>query len=75
MARLQIIGGGKMGEALAGGLLTRAWATPEELTIVQKRVHCEQVLLEIIKSSRTERYSLLGPIDIWLKSVSIQLPV
>ena len=36
MARLQIIGGGKMGEALVGGLLTKAWASPGELTIVEK---------------------------------------
>lgn len=36
MARLQIIGGGKMGEALVGGLVARNWATPAELTIVEK---------------------------------------
>jgi pyrroline-5-carboxylate reductase len=36
MARLQIIGGGKMGEALLGGLLARGWATPGELTVVEK---------------------------------------
>ena len=36
MARLQIIGGGKMGEALLGGLLARAWASPAELTVVEK---------------------------------------
>jgi pyrroline-5-carboxylate reductase len=36
MARLQIIGGGKMGEALVGGLLARSWAGPAELTVVEK---------------------------------------
>ena len=36
MARLQIIGGGKMGEALVGGLLERGWASPAELTVVEK---------------------------------------
>ena len=36
MARLQIIGGGKMGEALLGGLLERGWARPAELTVVEK---------------------------------------
>ncbi|MEO8697953.1 MAG: pyrroline-5-carboxylate reductase [Acidimicrobiales bacterium] len=36
MAQLQIIGGGKMGEALLGGLLARGWATPAELTVVEK---------------------------------------
>jgi len=28
--RLQLIGGGKMGEALLGGLLAAGWARPEE---------------------------------------------
>lgn len=36
MAQLQIIGGGKMGEALVGGLLGRSWAGPAELTVVEK---------------------------------------
>lgn len=33
--KLQLVGGGKMGQALAGGLLASAWAQPEELTIVE----------------------------------------
>ena len=33
--RLQIIGGGKMGEALLGGLLDTRWATPDALVVVE----------------------------------------
>ncbi|MDA3038643.1 MAG: pyrroline-5-carboxylate reductase [Actinomycetota bacterium] len=33
--KLQLIGGGKMGQALAGGLLSSGWLRPEELTIVE----------------------------------------
>jgi len=33
--RLAIVGGGRMGEALAGGLLSSGWAEPAELTIVE----------------------------------------
>src|SRR5262245_44275366 len=36
MTMLQIIGGGKMGEALVGGLLARAWAAPADLAVVEK---------------------------------------
>jgi pyrroline-5-carboxylate reductase len=34
--KLQIIGGGKMGEALLGGLLREQWAAPGEITVVEK---------------------------------------
>ena len=33
--RLQIVGGGKMGEALLGGLLDTQWATPEAIAVVE----------------------------------------
>src|SRR5258706_13050791 len=33
--RLVIIGGGRMGEALLGGLLGSGWARPEELAVVE----------------------------------------
>ncbi len=33
--KLQLIGGGKMGQALAGGLLSSGWLEPAELTIVE----------------------------------------
>lgn len=36
MPKLQVIGGGKMGEALLAGLLTGGWATPAELRAVEK---------------------------------------
>ena len=35
MARLQVIGGGKMGEALLGGLVSSDWATAGELHVVE----------------------------------------
>lgn len=35
MARLEIIGGGRMGEALVGGLLAAHWATAGELRVVE----------------------------------------
>ena len=33
--RLQIVGGGKMGEALLAGLIESGWADPSELGIVE----------------------------------------
>ncbi|MFN0091469.1 MAG: pyrroline-5-carboxylate reductase [Acidimicrobiales bacterium] len=36
MHTLQAVGGGKMGEALIGGLLRAQWAAPKELAIVEK---------------------------------------
>lgn len=33
--KLQVIGGGKMGQALVGGLIEGGWAAPSELTIVE----------------------------------------
>ncbi len=36
MTRLQIVGGGRMGEALLGGLLAAGWAQPEELAVVER---------------------------------------
>ena len=35
MARLQLIGGGKMGEALLVGLIANGWAEPDELHVVE----------------------------------------
>src|SRR5262245_44431522 len=34
--RLQVIGGGKMGEALLAGLVSAGWAEPGELRVVEK---------------------------------------
>lgn len=36
MTRLQILGGGRMGEALLGGLLAGGWASPPDITVVEK---------------------------------------
>lgn len=36
MARLEIVGGGRMGEALLGGLLEAGWARPDELVVVER---------------------------------------
>jgi pyrroline-5-carboxylate reductase len=36
MARLQIVGGGRMGEALLGGLLAAGYAPPGELAVVER---------------------------------------
>lgn len=35
MTRLQIVGGGRMGEALIGGIAAAGWATPADLRIVE----------------------------------------
>jgi pyrroline-5-carboxylate reductase len=35
VTKLQLIGGGKMGEALLGGLLASGWARPDELRVVE----------------------------------------
>ena len=35
MVRLMIVGGGRMGEALASGLLDADWCTPDELLIIE----------------------------------------
>jgi pyrroline-5-carboxylate reductase len=36
MVRLEILGGGRMGEALLGGLVASGWAAPEELAVVER---------------------------------------
>lgn len=36
MIRLQIVGGGRMGEALLGGLVAGGWAEPAELCVVER---------------------------------------
>lgn len=33
--RLQIVGGGKMGEALLGGVVSSGWAAPEDIAVVE----------------------------------------
>ncbi len=44
MARLQVIGGGQMGEALVVGLLANGWAAARELHVVEPdRARCEVI--------------------------------
>ena len=45
MVRLQIVGGGKMGEALLGGLLGSGWAEPGDLAVVEKLPARREALL------------------------------
>ena len=47
--KLVIVGGGRMGEALAGGLLASGWATPEDLAVVEK--------VEARRKELTDRYA------------------
>lgn len=35
MTKLMVVGGGKMGEALVGGLLENTWAEPDEIIVVE----------------------------------------
>jgi pyrroline-5-carboxylate reductase len=46
MVRLEIIGGGRMGEALLGGLVAAGWASPAELAIVERLADRRQALSE-----------------------------
>jgi pyrroline-5-carboxylate reductase len=52
VTRLVIIGGGKLGEALVGGLLGSGWATTDELVVVEK--------LEPRRRELADRYPGLG---------------
>lgn len=47
MTRLELIGGGRMGEALVGGLLRVGWAEPHDLSVV-----------ELVESRRSELVDL-----------------
>ena len=51
--RLAVMGGGRMGEALVGGLLAAGWAAPEELAVV-----------EVVEARRTELADLLPGVDV-----------
>ena len=44
MARLQVIGGGKMGEALLGGLVSSGWADADQLHVVEPDPARQQVV-------------------------------
>ncbi len=44
MARLMVIGGGRMGSSLLGGLLRGGWAAPEECVIVERQAEARERL-------------------------------
>lgn len=44
MTKLVVVGGGKMGEALLGGLLAGGWATPDEVAVVEPDAARQSVL-------------------------------
>ncbi len=44
MTRLQIIGGGRMGEALLAGLVASGWAAPSDLAVVEPLAERRQIL-------------------------------
>lgn len=46
MTELVVVGGGKMGEALVGGLVAAGWASPAEITVVEPDPARRQVLAE-----------------------------
>jgi pyrroline-5-carboxylate reductase len=53
--RLQLVGGGKMGEALVGGLLDAGWATTAELRVVER--------LDARRKELTDRFTGLSVTD------------
>ncbi len=48
MTRLQIIGGGNMGEALLAGLVARQWARAEELRVVEPDLGRHEALAAVV---------------------------
>jgi pyrroline-5-carboxylate reductase len=46
MTKLLVVGGGKMGEALLGGLLASGWADPSEVAVVERDAARRGVLAE-----------------------------
>ncbi len=51
--RLTVVGGGRMGEALIGGLLSGGWATPEQIAVV-----------EVAEARRVELTRLFPGVDV-----------
>ena len=51
MTKLAVLGGGKMGEALVGGLLASGWRTADEIVVTGRR---EERLAELSKSYAVE---------------------
>lgn len=54
MAKLAIIGGGKMGEALVGGLTHSGWATPDDIVVSEIHADRRRFLTETYGVKTTE---------------------
>ncbi len=67
MTALQIIGGGKMGQALLGGLLTARWATAAELTVVE--------VSPDLRATLTERFDGVSVVEQPLPGVDTMVAV
>lgn len=61
MTRVQIVGGGRMGEAIVAGLITSGWATPPELRVVEASADRRRFLADHIEG--LEVAEAPGPAD------------
>jgi len=52
--KLQVVGGGRMGEALLTGLLSSRWADPDELAVVEKLADRRAALVQQFPGVRVE---------------------
>ena len=66
--RLQVIGGGKMGEALLGGLVSDGWATADELHVVEPDEARRGVLAEVLPGVSISDSALAVSTLWWLSS-------
>jgi pyrroline-5-carboxylate reductase len=53
MTRLLVLGGGRMGGALLGGLLRSGWSAEEEVAIVERRSEVREALHDRFPGSRS----------------------
>lgn len=66
VTRLQIVGGGKMGQALLGGLIDAKWAEPTELAVVEvldsgrERLASEFPAVQVLAQPLTKTDSLIA---------------
>ena len=63
MARLVVVGGGRMGEALLGGLLTHGWAGADEVVVVEPRADRRRALAEAHRGLLTLEAAAPGVVD------------
>lgn len=60
MSRLVVLGGGRMGSALVGGLIASGWARPEECTVVERREEARTALEERFPGLATSAAPVAG---------------